>query len=105
MTSEFYGTDYPDFEEFGPAPCASSWPDAFFSDDAPEGSITRRGTYTMEREAKLTCMECPYRVRCLKYALDHPDLVGIWGGTTEYQRKAIRAGVPIHIGIPSNRNR
>jgi WhiB family redox-sensing transcriptional regulator len=102
---EFFPTDYPDFTEHGEPPCASSYPDAFFSDDAPGGNASRRGTYSMEYEAKLTCMECPYKARCLEYALKNPDLLGIWGGTTEYQRKALRKGIPINIGLPSRRNR
>jgi WhiB family redox-sensing transcriptional regulator len=102
---EFFPTDYPNFTEHGEPPCASSWPDAFFTDDPPEGNNSKRGTYSMEREAKQTCMECPYRARCLQYALKNPDLVGIWGGTTEYQRKAIRKGIPVIIDVPSKRNR
>jgi len=100
---EFFPSDYPDFTEHGEPPCASSYPDAFFSDEAPDGNATKRGTYSMEYEAKLTCMECPYKARCLEYALNNPGLMGIWGGTTEYQRKALRRGLPVHIGLPSSR--
>jgi WhiB family redox-sensing transcriptional regulator len=101
----FFPSDYPDFTEFGEAPCSSSFPDAFFSEEPPEGSINKRGTYTMEREAKLVCAECPYKARCLEYALKNPELTGIWGGTTEYQRKALRKGKAVNLSIPTRRNR
>lgn len=97
--------NYPDFTEFGEPPCASSYPDAFFSDDAPDGNAVKRGTYSMEREAKATCFSCPYVARCLEFALGEPDLVGIWGGTTEYQRKAMRRGKTVPLGLPSRRKR
>jgi hypothetical protein len=29
---------------------------------------------------------------CLEYALEHPDLLGVWGGTTDAQPKALRRG-------------
>lgn len=105
MTEFSKDPDYPDFQEFGEPPCASSYPDAFFADDAPESSIVRRGTYSMEREAKTTCFSCDYRQQCLAYALKHPELIGIWGGTNENQRKQMRKGMKIHLGIPANRNR
>ena len=39
---------------------------------------------------KAICAECPVRVECLNYALDHDDLVGIWGGTTTDERAELR---------------
>jgi len=38
------------------------------------------------------CRGCSVRVPCLQFALGDPDLVGIWGGTTERERRAMRAG-------------
>ena len=40
--------------------------------------------------AKSVCAVCDVRTECLDYALDHPELRGIWGGQTEAQRKTIR---------------
>ena len=40
--------------------------------------------------AKSVCAACDVRAVCLEYALDHPELRGIWGGQTEAQRKTIR---------------
>jgi WhiB family redox-sensing transcriptional regulator len=104
--SEFYkDPDYPDFEEFGEPPCASSYPDAFFADDFPDGMLAKRPTYTMEKEAKQTCFSCDYRQQCLLYALKHPELQGIWGGTTEKQRRAMLRGQPVKLGLPPSRHR
>ena len=36
-------------------------------------------------------MRCPIRRRCLDYALEHPDLVGIWAATTAEDRAEIRS--------------
>ena len=43
-------------------------------------------------EATAICDECPVIKQCLKYAVDHRDLEGIWGGKTGDERKDIRRG-------------
>ena len=35
---------------------------------------------------------CPVRQECFSTALANPDLQGLWGGTSEVQRKAMRRG-------------
>ena len=40
--------------------------------------------------AKAICRRCLYRNECLDYALDDGTLVGVWGGTTTDERRAIR---------------
>ena len=40
--------------------------------------------------AKAICGSCPVRPDCLAFALDDPGLVGIWGGTTLFERRALR---------------
>ena len=82
--------DYPNFDEFGPTPCSKVDPDAFFSVDPITPSISNRPDYPREREAKLVCSACPYQLRCLEYALKNQDMLGIWGGTTEQDRKRLR---------------
>ena len=37
------------------------------------------------------CQVCPVHLQCLAYALSHPDERGIWAGTTENDRRKIRA--------------
>lgn len=103
--SSFLPEDYPDFEEFGTPPCATSDPDAFFSDEHPDGMMHVRPIYTFEREAKMTCAECPYAQRCLEFALKNPDIQGIWGGTNERQRSLMRKGVSVSLRIPPSKNR
>jgi WhiB family transcriptional regulator, redox-sensing transcriptional regulator len=41
-------------------------------------------------EAKRICLGCPVRTPCLKWALGQGILSGVWGGTTEEERRAIR---------------
>lgn len=36
------------------------------------------------------CHECPVRVDCLEHAVAVPESVGIWGGTSERSRRAMR---------------
>lgn len=52
-----------------------------FAPEGPQGVAT----------AKAVCAECPVRTKCYLHALDH-DEVGIWGGTSERERRAIRTG-------------
>lgn len=98
---DFFPSDYPDFQEFGNTPCSESDPDAFFSTEPVEGAM--RGSYPMEREAKAVCSGCPYATRCLQYALDNPELSGIWGGTTEYQRRMLRRNKLTSVEFYSSR--
>lgn len=42
-------------------------------------------------EARGVCRTCPVRTECLDYALTKPQH-GIWGGTTDDERRRIRAG-------------
>jgi WhiB family redox-sensing transcriptional regulator len=84
-----FSDDYPDFSEFGSPLCAESFPDAFFPEDS--NTIGTKGAgYRYEREAKALCEKCPYRDRCLAYALKNGETYGIWGGTTEHQRRLLR---------------
>ncbi len=41
-------------------------------------------------EAKQICSSCPVRVECADYALDSGQRFGIWGGTTERDRRRER---------------
>jgi WhiB family redox-sensing transcriptional regulator len=97
--------DYPDFEEFGPPPCTETDPEAFFAEDAPDGSMTKaRGRYTYEREAKKICGGCEYMHQCRAYAMKRPEILGIWGGTTEIDRSKIRRGLQISPKMPPRRH-
>jgi WhiB family redox-sensing transcriptional regulator len=39
--------------------------------------------------AKAVCAECPVRQACLEHALASREREGIWGGTTERERRRI----------------
>ena len=40
-------------------------------------------------EAKAVCALCPVHQACLEHALAHREREGIWGGTTERERRRI----------------
>ncbi|WP_327714185.1 WhiB family transcriptional regulator [Streptomyces sp. NBC_00490] len=66
------------------AACQDVDPDLFF----PIG--TAGLTLVQIDEAKAVCARCPVRERCLQWALDAGQVEGIWGGTTESERRATR---------------
>ncbi len=41
--------------------------------------------------AKAVCAGCPVRAECLEFALANDERWGVWGGTSERQRRAMRA--------------
>lgn len=50
----------------------------------------RGGDYGPAREL---CAGCEVRQECLDYTLDHPEMVGLWGGTTDAERREVRRAV------------
>jgi WhiB family redox-sensing transcriptional regulator len=62
--------------------CAQTDPEAFFPECG--GSV---------REAKRVCMACEVRAECLDYALAHDERFGVWGGTSERQRRKLKGRV------------
>lgn len=40
--------------------------------------------------ARRLCAGCRFMAPCLTYALDH-DVVGVWGGTDDIERRALRS--------------
>lgn len=45
------------------------------------------------REAKLICGSCDSASKCLAYALSHPELEGIWAGTSKRMRERMRTSM------------
>jgi WhiB family transcriptional regulator, redox-sensing transcriptional regulator len=60
--------------------------DALCTQVGPDPWHLQQGESAMP--AKRICMACPVRRQCLEFALTH-DEHGIWGGTTERERRAI----------------
>lgn len=76
--------DYPNFRDKGIPACATTDPEIFFPPKGAGGG-SEYGT----KAARRMCMGCPYRVECLNWAIKNSE-TGIWGGTTERDRKALR---------------
>lgn len=50
----------------------------------------KRDSGQHEARALAICQGCEVRRECLNYALEHRIVEGIWGGTTEPQRRRMR---------------
>lgn len=48
-----------------------------------------KGSSREARAAKQICADCPVQAECLDYALAHGEKYGIWGGTTEKERRRL----------------
>ena len=64
--------------------CRDTDPDLFF----PIG--TTGHALTQIERAKEVCGECPVSMECLEFALETNQDSGIWGGTSEEERRTIR---------------
>ena len=72
-----------------------AWQDqALCAEVDPDLHFPEKGGST--REAKRVCRSCEVRAECLAYALEHEDTgrFGIWGGTSERERRALRRAAP-----------
>lgn len=64
--------------------CADKPPSLFFPSDGVGVEIARK-----------VCADCPVKMQCLDYALDQRIDHGVWGGTSERERRRLlraRAG-------------
>jgi WhiB family transcriptional regulator, redox-sensing transcriptional regulator len=69
----------------GYAACQRADPSLFFPAGA-EGALQAQAT-----RAKQVCAACPVQAACLDCALSSGYETGVWGGTTEGERRALRA--------------
>ncbi len=74
----------PQFTDKGNALCRETDSEIFF----PEKGKPTNGLRSI-RSAQQICQLCPYKDPCLEWALANHE-IGIWGGTTEGQRRRIR---------------
>ncbi|NBM18970.1 WhiB family transcriptional regulator [Streptomyces sp. GC420] len=66
------------------AACRNEDPDLFFP-------IGNTGPALLQiEEAKAVCRRCPVREQCLEWALDAGQDIGVWGGTSENERRALK---------------
>jgi WhiB family redox-sensing transcriptional regulator len=70
------------------AACNRLDPDLFFPVSTSGASLTDI------EAAKRVCQRCPVTAPCLRWALALRHVSGIWGGTTEEERRALRR-VPV----------
>lgn len=76
------------------AHCANTYPDAFFPD-------SKAGFYSGDGLTALQlCRACPVQQQCLEFALSTNQEFGIWGGTSEEQRRRMRRNQGRDGGIP-----
>jgi WhiB family redox-sensing transcriptional regulator len=61
------------------AACRNTGTQLFFATDDVRVAAARR-----------LCRSCPVRAECADYALNLPDLSGIWGGMTAAERRRLR---------------
>ncbi|MDT0396133.1 MULTISPECIES: WhiB family transcriptional regulator [Streptomyces] len=66
------------------AACRTEDPDLFF----PIG--TSGPALTQAEQAKAVCRRCPVREQCLEWALGTGQSIGVWGGTDETERRALK---------------
>ncbi|MCW2941190.1 MAG: regulatory protein [Actinomycetia bacterium] len=69
------------------AACKDEDPELFFplgTLDVPHWQVSR---------AKRICAVCPVRGECLDYALETGQEYGVWGETTEQERRALRGRI------------
>lgn len=75
------------------ARCKEMDPDLFF----PVGTT---GPALLQIEAaKAVCRTCTVRVECLQYAIDSNQEYGIWGGTTEEERRYMRRETALRVSV------
>ena len=70
--------------------CRGNGPDTFFPTGRADAAV-----------AKLICADCPVKTECLNYAMRNGDIVGIWGGTSEKQRRQLRVIARADNGQPA----
>jgi WhiB family transcriptional regulator, redox-sensing transcriptional regulator len=68
------------------AACRGSDPELFF----PASDLSAGAGRAQVDAAKQVCRRCPVSGTCLSWAFDNGQEAGIWGGTTEEERRRAR---------------
>lgn len=96
MEFDSMDVSYPKFIEDEDPPCAETDPEMFFSEEISETYNAISGNYNVHSRyynadgARAVCKSCPLIEACLNYALSDYTIQGIWGGTTEHDRRIMR---------------
>jgi WhiB family redox-sensing transcriptional regulator len=64
------------------AACRGMDVNMFFPEKGGQGTVTTK-------KAKAICASCPVQEHCLSFALEADERIGIYGGTSERQRRAL----------------
>ena len=76
--------------------CRTTGSELFFARDGEgRGARIRR-----ERLAKEICLQCPVRRACRNHAVTVSEPFGVWGGTTEADRRWLGRADPPHEQTP-----
>lgn len=51
------------------------------------------------KAAKAMCRRCEVQAECLAYAMNNGEKFGIWGGLSEHERRRLRRGRRINLGV------
>ncbi len=90
------------YPEFDNVPCQQLGLEYFYyiERDVQEGKTKKGKSLYLDLEAaKKACSLCPVIQECLTWAL-HRERHGIWGGTSEQERKVIRRRLGIEVVEP-----
>ena len=71
-------------ERWSRAACSTADPELFFPISSSGPAVHQA------KRAKAICGRCEIRQACLDYAIDAGPVQGIWGGTTERERRLLR---------------
>lgn len=66
------------------AACLTEDPELFFPIGVTGPALTQ------VEEAKKVCMRCDVREECLQWALENGQDHGVWGGTSEDERRSMK---------------
>lgn len=94
-------TDWADTEPttaWAPRP---TWLDQRACADVPTNLFfPAKGDNSSVKAAKAICASCPVKAECLQMAMDNVERFGIWGGTSERERRRMRRDVRLGIAAP-----
>ena len=71
-------------ERWSRAACSTADPDLFFPISSSGPAVHQA------KRAKAICARCEIRQACLDYAIDAGPVQGVWGGTTERERRMLK---------------